>query len=358
MAVIEDIRTPVGVDIDNVTVRFGATVAVDSFSLSLAPGTVTALVGESGCGKSTLLRTVSGLEDPAEGSVTVGRDVVVDDGTFIAAEARGVGLVFQDGALFDHLDVGRNVGFGLPRGQRRAGERIDELLALVGLDGMQRRSPLTLSGGQRQRVALARALAPRPRVLLLDEPFANLDAVTRRSLRTELVDVLAAQHITALLVTHDRDEAFVLGDRLAVMREGRLLQTGTPEEVYQQPRTRWVAQFLGDTNAAPQAWVDATGWAGAMIRPERIQIASGDAAAPPGDLPVVPGTIDKVLFRGDHHDITVSLPDNSHLTVRVQGPLNGLVPTTPVSVTADAAALMAFADADTDAEMAAARIGP
>jgi iron(III) transport system ATP-binding protein len=209
---------------------FGAEEVLRGIDLVAASGEVVALLGESGSGKTTLLRCIAGLDRPDAGTVEVGRRCVVGPGLDVPTERRGIGMVFQDGALFPHLDVGTNVGYGLPRGERR-GPRVGEMLELVGLAGAERRMPDTLSGGQRQRVALARALAPRPGLLLLDEPFSNLDASLRARLRAEVRSLLVDLGITSLFVTHDQEEAFLLGDSLAVIRDGRIAQQASPRDV-------------------------------------------------------------------------------------------------------------------------------
>ena len=231
-------------ELREVSVRYGATVAVDRFSLGLADGQVLAVLGPSGCGKSTLLRVVAGLEPVSAGSVLLdGADV-----TGVPAHRRGFALMFQDGQLFPHLSVAGNVGYALrlrrtPRRDREA--RVAELLGLVGLEAYADRRPSTLSGGERQRVALARALAVRPRLLLLDEPLSALDRGLRERLAGELRDVLRAEGTTAVLVTHDHEEAFTVADRMAVMRDGRLVQSGTLQEVWRRPADPVTARFLG-----------------------------------------------------------------------------------------------------------------
>jgi thiamine transport system ATP-binding protein len=231
-------------ELEEVSVRFGATVAVDGVSLGLGDGQVLAVLGPSGCGKSTLLRVVAGLQPVTSGVVRLdGTDI-----TGVPAHRRGFALMFQDGQLFPHLTVAGNVGYALrlrrtPRADRDA--RVSELLDLVGLSGYADRRPATLSGGERQRVALARALAVRPRLLLLDEPLSALDRGLREQLAGELRAVLRAEGTTALFVTHDHEEAFTVADRMAVLRSGRLVQTGTPQEVWRRPADPWTARFLG-----------------------------------------------------------------------------------------------------------------
>jgi thiamine transport system ATP-binding protein len=233
-----------GLDVRDLTVRFGAKAAVDHVDLAVPAGSVVAVLGPSGCGKSTLLRAVAGLEVPASGTVSYdGRDLA---GT--PTHRRGFALMFQDGQLFEHLDVAANIAYPLRlRHRSRADQRdkVSELLTLVGLEGYADRVPATLSGGERQRVALARALAVEPRLLLLDEPLSALDRGLRERLAGELHDILRAAGATAMLVTHDHEEAFAVADRMAVMREGRIVQAGTLEEVWSRPADGWTAAFLG-----------------------------------------------------------------------------------------------------------------
>ncbi len=222
--------------------------AVSDFNLSVHKGEIVALLGPSGCGKTTLLRTVAGFETPDKGRIIVGGREVAGR-VWLQPERRNIGFVFQDYALFPHLDVTQNVAFGLSGLPRRARvERTKKVLDLVGLNIFSRRYPHQLSGGQQQRVALARALAPEPAVILLDEPFSNLDAALRGSTRDEVRRILKKSGTTTILVTHDQEEAMTFADRLAVMRMGRLEQVGPPETVYLRPRTAFVASFLGVTN--------------------------------------------------------------------------------------------------------------
>ena len=234
----------------SVTKRFGAVTAVDDASLVLHRGQILALLGPSGCGKTTTLRLLAGFDVPDEGSIEIGGRVVVGGGSVVPPERRRVGMVFQDYALFPHLDVAGNVGYGLPRDPGREA-RVDEMLALVGLDGLRHRMPHELSGGQQQRVALARALAPRPEVVLLDEPFSNLDATLRVRVRGEVRQILGAVGATAVFVTHDQEEALSLADQVAVMMEGRIVQVARPEQLYHHPATREVATFVGDADFLP-----------------------------------------------------------------------------------------------------------
>ena len=287
---------PSAVEVAGITLAFdeGAPV-LHELDLSIGPGEVLALLGPSGCGKTTLLRVVAGLEVPSAGSVTVGDDVLTAPGVTVAPERRGVGMVFQDWALFPHLSVAENVGFGLPRGERRDSERITETLALVGLDGLGDRSPSTLSGGQQQRVALGRALARRPGVLLLDEPFSNLDATLRTRVRSDVHRLLGEVGVTTVLVTHDRDEAFVLGDRVAVMLDGRIVQVGTPEAVYREPRDLWVAGFVGEAVVLDATVGDSL--AETSLGPLDVLLPTGAASGPHHV---------QVLLRPEH--LTIDVP--------------------------------------------------
>jgi thiamine transport system ATP-binding protein len=233
-----------GLEVRGLSVRFGDTVAVDHVDLEVPAGSVLAVLGPSGCGKSSLLRAVAGLERPASGSVSYdGRDL-----TGVPVHRRGFALMFQDGQLFAHLDVAANIAYPLrlrrvPRDQRR--DRVRELLSLVGLEGYDGREVGSLSGGERQRVALARALAVEPRLLLLDEPLSALDRGLRERLAAELREILHTAGVTAMLVTHDHEEAFAVADEMAVMRDGRLVQHGTLEQVWSHPADGWTARFLG-----------------------------------------------------------------------------------------------------------------
>lgn len=235
-----------GIRLKGVTKRYGPVEAVRDLTLDVYEGELFVLLGPSGCGKTTTLRLVAGLERPDAGEIEVGGRVVAGS-RWVPPEARGIGMVFQDYALFPHLRVADNVAFGL-RGLRRkeAAQRVEEVLSLVGLVEAAARYPHELSGGEQQRVALARALAPRPRVLLLDEPLSNLDAELRARMRDELRRILKEAGATTLFVTHDQAEAFALADRIGVLSRGRLWQVGSPEEIYHAPACRFVADFVGE----------------------------------------------------------------------------------------------------------------
>lgn len=291
-------------------------VAMDGVDLHAPQGRITAILGPSGCGKTTTLRIISGLEEPDDGHVWIEDDEVVGPDTWVAPEHRRVGFVFQQLALFPHLDVAGNVGFGLKRRERR--DRVPEMLALVGLEGYEKRRPYELSGGQAQRVAVARALAPRPRAILLDEPFAALDVSLRNEVRAEVAEVLRESGTTTVLVTHDQDEALSLGDHVIVMIDGRAAQAGTPEEVYRSPDSPEVAGFLGDANlligdvragmvhtAIGPLKVDKSTPAGraiALVRPEDLDLEVSTR----GD-----GRVTEVEYFGHDQRITVLLDGSS-----------------------------------------------
>ena len=232
--------------LEGVTKRFGQVAAVDETSFCVERGEIVALLGPSGCGKTTLLRLIAGFERPDAGTVEVAGREVAGHGSWVSPEQRRVGMVFQDYALFPHLSVTQNVGFGLPRLARAS--RVGELLSIVGLDGLGARYPHELSGGQQQRVALARALAPAPDLVLLDEPWSNVDPFLRDTLRAEVSEIIRPLGVTVVLVTHDREEAFSLADRIALMRDGKVVQEGTPEDLYFAPASRWAAAFVGAGN--------------------------------------------------------------------------------------------------------------
>lgn len=273
--------------VNGVTKHFGDTVAVDDVSFALGDHELLALVGPSGCGKSTLLRLVAGLLSTEVGSVELG-GIVVDDGrTVVPPERRRVGLVFQEHALFPHLTVAANIGFGVRSGGRV--ERVAEMLDLVGLTGYGARYPHELSGGERQRVALARALAPRPSLLMLDEPFASLDPGLRTRIRDDVAAILRSTGTPAVFVTHDQNEALAIGDRIAVMRSGRIVQIASPEAVFHTPVSRFVGAFMGDADFvdSPDALRDLDGVRAAdldgchaarwvMLRPDDVTFTVDD----------------------------------------------------------------------------------
>ena len=242
-----------------ITQRYGRHTVIDGVSFSVASGSIACLLGPSGCGKTTLLRCVAGFEDVAEGEILLDGQVVSQPGIRTPPEARRIGMVFQDYALFPHLTVADNVAFGL-RGMSAAEKagRIDEMLALVGLAGQSRKYPHEMSGGQQQRVSLARALAPQPRLVLLDEPFSNLDVDLRERLSLEVRDILKACGTTAILVTHDQREAFAMADEIGIVADGRIQQWDVPYNLYHRPGNRFVADFIGEGVFVPGTVLSAT----------------------------------------------------------------------------------------------------
>ncbi|MCY4087106.1 MAG: ABC transporter ATP-binding protein [Actinomycetia bacterium] len=313
---------PNSLTINGVEKVFGNTRAVDGASLHVPAGAIVALLGPSGCGKTTLLRCVAGLEKPDAGEIWLGATPVRTGDLEIPAERRGVGMVFQDWALFPHVSVARNIGFGLSRRERRS-ELVDELLALVGLDGLGDRPPETLSGGQQQRVALARALAHEPSAILLDEPFSNLDASFRGQIRRDVRELMRDLGITALFVTHDQEEAFELGDEVAVMIDGVVEQQAEPFDLYERPCSRAVAEFVGEATILPghanglraqtafglvPLLDPAHGPVQVVVRPERIELTAGDD-----------GIVVNREFYGHDASYCVRLPAGLELTARALG---------------------------------------
>ena len=308
------------------TKHYGAQQVLRGVDLHVRSGQIVALLGPSGCGKTTTLRLIAGFEEPDRGRIAIDGRVVTDAKTAIAVEQRQIGMVFQEYALFPHLSVADNIGFGLPGNARDKAGRIGELLALVGLAGLEKRMPHELSGGQQQRVALARALAPQPRVLLLAEPVSNLDTALRAQVRSEVKAILRQAGITCVLVTHDQEEALSLADEIAVMFDGQIAQMADAQTLYHKPATRQVAAFVGEANFLPaMAHGDqaacalgtvglheaATGSVDLMIRPEQLQL-----------LPEVNGVRAVVRwqeFYGHDQRIGIALESGEALTVRMDG---------------------------------------
>lgn len=305
---------PPALRVQQVSKTFGATVAVHEASFDVQQGEIVALLGPSGCGKSTTLRLLAGFEHPDQGTVQINGEAVVDADNWRPPERRRIGMVPQDFALFPHLNVADNIAFGLPNGHRawwtrplrrmhrsEVPPRVQELLELVGLDGFGERFPHELSGGEAQRVALARALAPEPAAVLLDEPFSNLDQNLRASLRQAMRNILKAANTAAVFVTHDREEALSLADRVAVMRDGTIEQIGTPDDIYYRPETRFIGAFVGDANIlsgrrvrsgaetelgfvvlANQPAVDGSDSFDILLRPEQLALKATSSDDPAG----------------------------------------------------------------------------
>ncbi|MDT1060960.1 ABC transporter ATP-binding protein [Paracoccus sp. CPCC 101403] len=246
---------PAALELERLTRRFGARTVLSEISLSVAQGRITCLLGESGCGKSTLLRLIAGVDRPDDGRILQGAHEVAGPGRFVEPESRKIGFMFQDYALFPHLSVADNLAFGLrdlPKSQRAS--RVSEVVERIGIGHLTARFPHSLSGGEQQRVALARALAPKPDVLLMDEPFSNLDQGLRERVRRETVETLRKIGATAIIVTHDPQEALAVGDFIVLMRAGRIEQLGSPFEIYDRPNSPYAAEFMGPCNRVTGIW--------------------------------------------------------------------------------------------------------
>ena len=326
-----------GLTLRGVSKSFGGTPVLHEVDLDAPARSFTAVLGPSGCGKTTMLRLIAGFLEPDTGTIAFGDRVVWGGGRNVPAQKRRVGYVPQEGALFPHLDVAANIGFGLPRSGRRAGRTVEDLLALVGLaPSLRSRMPHELSGGQQQRVALARALAPSPSVVLLDEPFASLDTGLRAGTGRAVAEALRAAEATAILVTHDQGEALSLADQVAVMRDGRLVQADSPRAVYETPADEGVAHFLG-ASIVVDVVLDAadrhtglassplgpvrltgvngfTGTARALVRPEQIRLCERGRG--------VPALVTEVSYYG--HDAAVRLTVDGDPRLRVTARVLGL----------------------------------
>ena len=320
--------------VKDLTKSFAATPVLTGVDLHVPSGSLTALLGPSGCGKTTLLRLIAGFDDPDSGTVAVGDREVAGARGSVAARRRGIGFVPQEGGLFPHLSVARNISFGLSRRRRRDGARVRELLDLVGLDaGLAERAPHQLSGGQQQRVALARALAPEPSLVLLDEPFSSLDAALRDETRVAVASALAASGATAVLVTHDQAEALSIADQVAVLRHGRLVQLTDPRTLYRRPTDLDVAAFVGEAvvlDADVRAGVAhcvlgelAGEWAGpgntppegparVLLRPEQLRLGAPGSGAPVA-------RVRRVDFYGHDSRVWLDLPDGVSVSARLEG---------------------------------------
>jgi iron(III) transport system ATP-binding protein len=339
-----------GVQARGVVKAFGKRTVLSGIDLDVPTGTITAVLGPSGCGKTTLLRILAGFEDPDAGEVRIGGELTSGRGRTVPAHRRRVGLMPQEGALFPHLSVAANVAFGLPRGARdEVAESVRWWLKVVGLDGLAEARPHQLSGGQQQRVALARALAARPRVLLLDEPFAALDAGLRVKVREDIAEIIRESGTTALLVTHDQAEALSLADNVALLMDGRVAQCGRPTEMYERPATLTAARFIGATveidgdcrdgrvystlgTAQPRLPVP-DGPVIVVLRPEQLRLV--------GDGHGVPATLTARRYYGADTVVHVALADGATLRVGGGGAdlVDGAAVGAPVSVAVTGAVL-------------------
>ncbi|WP_216831452.1 ABC transporter ATP-binding protein [Alkalihalobacterium elongatum] len=309
------------IQFDNVTKYYNraATPAVDQLNLQILEGEIITLLGPSGCGKTTTLRMLAGFEQPTKGKIRIGDEVVYDDRRSLPPEKRGIGMVFQDYALFPHLTIEKNVTFGLNKWKTRdKKKRAQEVLELVGLGEFGHRLPSELSGGQQQRVALARALAPKPKVILMDEPFSNLDAGLREKMRYDVTNILRKAKATAIIVTHDQKDAFAVSDRVVVMNEGIIQQIAAPKEMYRCPKNCFVAQFVGKTNlisgtlcpdlkhvethigrvCLPQQSDKSIDNVMVSIRPEGCRLAEEGRYA---------GMVERVTYSGEYQEVHVRL---------------------------------------------------
>ncbi|MFL5324114.1 MAG: ABC transporter ATP-binding protein [Microvirga sp.] len=324
--------SPASIRLDRVTKRFpGGVVAVAGVELTVEPGEFFSLLGPSGCGKTTTLRMIAGFEAPDEGRVVIGgRDL-----THVPVHHRDMGMVFQSYALFPHRTVAENVAFGLRMrkvAKHEANARVAAALAQVKLEGYEERRPAELSGGQQQRVALARAIVIRPPVLLCDEPLGALDRKLRQAMQVELKELQRALGVTLVFVTHDQEEALAMSDRIGVMNAGRLEQVGTPAQIYDRPMTRFVAEFIGESNLfegemrenhirlpdgrALPAIAPHSGAATLVVRPENLAIVAAGAG-------VLDGTIADASFLGDQVVYTIMTPDRRRLLAKERNPGDG-----------------------------------
>ncbi|MBL1175866.1 ABC transporter ATP-binding protein [Pantanalinema sp. GBBB05] len=354
--------------VEGLTKQFSPTLppAIHAISCQLPTGALLSLLGASGCGKTTLLRLIAGFERPQSGSIILNGQLVANPDRCVAPEHRDIGMVFQDYALFPHLTVAKNVAFGLVQPGRKRGrcysaEQIRKLTAeaisLVGLAGLEHRYPHQLSGGQQQRVALARALAPRPSLILLDEPLSNLDMQVRLRLRQEVRDILKTTGTTAIFVTHDQEEALSISDYVAVMRQGQIEQFGTPETIYQEPASRFVAEFVTQANFLP-ARFNGKGWeteVGCFETKTQLSASRNEASRSrelgelmvrPEDLRLEPDEMATVVIRdrqflGREHRYCLLTPSGKELHARI-ATRTALPIGTRVRLSAAAAALRVF----------------
>jgi iron(III) transport system ATP-binding protein len=310
-------------EVQQVSKRFTGNPVVKEFSLDLETGEFVTLLGPSGCGKTTILRLLAGFERPDSGTIRISGEVIASKNSFLSPDKRRVGMVFQDYALFPHVNVLGNIGFGLKTNPKEKEKRAEEMLHLVGLQGLGERMPHELSGGQQQRVALARALAPKPHIMLLDEPFSNLDTALRQQVRAEVRAILREAGTSTLFVTHDQEEALSLSDRVAVIFEGELAQVGTPFELYTRPISRKVAAFIGESNfVKAEAYgsraqcglgelrllTPKTGSVELLIRPDMLNLLPTDEGTP--------AVITWREYYGHNQRVGLRLPDGTDLVAR------------------------------------------
>ncbi|MCV9906758.1 ABC transporter ATP-binding protein [Brucella sp. HL-2] len=351
-----DRNTAPALTLSGISRQFGTVRAVDDISLDVQPGEIICLVGHSGCGKTSLLRIIAGIDAPDEGQLTMGGKMLVSSSIFVEPEKRNIGVVFQDYALFPHLTVKENVLFGLRKMRKdEAKARVDELLALVGLAAMADRYPHMLSGGEQQRVALIRALAPEPDLLLMDEPFSNLDRGLRARVRSETIALLRALGTPVIIVTHEAEEALSTGDRVVLMRSGKIIQAGPARELHNQPATRYAADFFCDFNAldgrvddvSVQTPVGAlalpdnmrqTGDVAVYLRPRDIEVISTQTKAQDG----LCGRIESRTYLGETEELTVYL-DDQNVRLRVRTDQHIAAEATHVCVQIDWSKAMIFA---------------
>lgn len=309
---------------ENLTKHYDDVRAVENITLNVKSSEFLTILGPSGCGKTTALRLLAGFETPTSGMIQIGNTVVADDSHFIRPERRKVGMVFQDYALFPHVNVADNVAFGLRGRNKDKEQQVKRMLSLVGLSEYGHRMPYELSGGQQQRVALARALAPNPDILLLDEPFSNLDTALRAQVRADVRKILRETETTAIFVTHDQEEALSLSDEIAVIFDGQLAQVATPHAIYNRPINRQVAQFIGEANFLPaqaqgmvadsplgtvKLFNEKSGDVQLMIRPEALRVNFDENSTPA-----------KVLWRefyGHTQRLGIVLEDGTQLVARI-----------------------------------------
>ena len=331
---------PPTLSLRDLVVGYGGEPVVRGVSLEVGHGEFVAVLGASGSGKTTLLRAIAGYLRPTAGSITVAGQLVAGPHSWVPPEKRHIGVVPQEGALFPQLDVAGNVGFGLPRRERRTSTRVTQLLEMVGLAGLEKARPDELSGGQQQRVALARALAPEPELLLLDEPFSSLDAALRVEVRTEVHALLREIETTSILVTHDQEEALSIADRVAVMSAGRIEQVDAPWRVYEAPSTLGIARFVGDLVELPvqqlseDSALTCLGWVPVTaadvrttedlglvaLRPEQLALVADRTVGAPNDVnQSAVGTVEAIRYHGHDSLTTVRLEDGTAVAVRAAG---------------------------------------